>query len=92
VLARRTTVTQPAFDFAAKSGRTVHVWDEDFGGAWLRIRAGLEPPPGIEFQEIRYGTDRFRVSFRVVPSRVVVMLRRWPRPKLVAVGNDSPGP
>jgi len=89
LLAVGTRVTHHALEFAAKDGGSIHVWDEEYGDAWLRLHAGVEPPDEREFQELVVGDDTILVSLRVPPAALVVEVEHFPRRKLVAVANDS---
>jgi hypothetical protein len=89
LLAAGTRVTHHALEFAAKAGGSIHVWDEAYGDAWLRLHAGVEPPDGREFQELVVGDDTILVSLNAAPGALVVEVEHFPRRKLVAIANDS---
>jgi hypothetical protein len=89
VLAARVRVAPQALEFAHEHGGVVHVWEDDAGGAWLRLHAGVEPPPDDRtFQELRVGDGTILVSLSAVPEVLDVRLERWPRRRrLVALTN-----
>jgi hypothetical protein len=87
-LAERARVSPQALAFAREHGGTIHVWEDDAGGAWLRLHAGVEPPPDDRtFQELPVGDETILVSLSAAPDVLDVRVERLPRRKLVALTN-----
>ena len=88
LLAERIRLAPQAVELAQKHGGIVHVWEDDAGGAWLRLHAGVEPPPDDRtFQELRVGDGTILVSLSAVPEVLDVRVERLPRRRLVALTN-----
>jgi hypothetical protein len=87
VLAERIRIAPQALAFAHDHGGSLYVWEEDAGGEWLRLHAGVEPPDDRAFQELHVGDDTILVSLSAVPDVLDLRVERLPRRRLVALTN-----
>ena len=67
------------------------MWGDELGGGLAILRAALERPPDIEFDEVLHDPFRLRLASDIDPAELRLRYRSWPREKILVDAGQFAG-
>jgi hypothetical protein len=84
-------VSERLIEFVQGRGNVVYVWGDELGGGFAILRAALERPPDIEFDEVLHDPFRLRLASDIDPAELRLRYRSWPREKILVDAGQFAG-
>jgi hypothetical protein len=83
--------SESLIEFVQRRGNVLYVWGSELGGGLAVLRASLERPLDIQFEEVLRDPFRLRLATDIAPGELRLRYRSWPRQKILVDAGEFAG-
>jgi hypothetical protein len=84
-------VSEDLVEFVQRRSNVLYVWGEEIGGGFAMLRASLERPRGIQFDEVLQEPFRLRLATDIHPPQIRLRYRSWPHERILVDAGQFAG-